>query len=65
MRQRIISVSYYTENDALLWEDPIVFRRLWGIGNELVHDYQLYTVVAVRVESKRQIVTVRPHADAE
>jgi hypothetical protein len=51
-------VHYRDVFGKLIWKDNIVFRRLWGVGNELVHESKQYIVRRVAVADEVQHVNI-------
>lgn len=56
----IKEVHYRDIYGKLIWKDNIVFRSLWGVGNELVHDSKEYIVRRVAVADNVQHVNIEP-----
>lgn len=54
----ITEVHYRDIYGKLIWKDNIVFRSLWGVGNELVHDSKNYIVRRVAVADEIQHVNI-------
>lgn len=57
-KYHIKEVHYRDLYGNLIWKDNIVFRHLWGVGNELVHDYKTYFVRRVAVADDVQHVNI-------
>ena len=56
---RAIKATVYRLEDGTVVEDsPIVFQRLWRLGQELVINYQQYIVTAVSIEGDKELVTM-------
>lgn len=60
MTYNIKEVHYRDVYGNLIWKDEIVFRRLWGVGNELIHDSKKYIVRRVAVADSVQHVNIEP-----
>jgi hypothetical protein len=54
----IKEVHYRDMYGRLIWKDNIVFRSLWGVGNELVYEYKQYIVRRVAVVDEIQHVNI-------
>jgi pyoverdine/dityrosine biosynthesis protein Dit1 len=54
----IKEIHYRDIYGRLIWKDEIVFSSLWGIGNEIIYDYQRYIVRRVAVADTVQHVNI-------
>ena len=57
--QKIMEIEYFLEDGTLVFSEPMIFRRLWAVGDDLVHEYRSYAVLSVEIEDNKQIVTIR------
>ena len=58
--ERITRIRYVDTAGETLWEEPMIFRRLWAVGQSLIHDRVAYQVVARTVEGSVQQVRLVP-----
>ena len=58
MKYNITEIHYRDIYGNLIWKDEIIFRSLWGIGNEIIHDYKRYIVRRVAVADNIQHVNI-------
>ena len=54
----IKEVHYRDVFGKLIWKDNMVFKRLWGVGNDLVHESKRYIVRRVAVADEVQHVNI-------
>lgn len=62
---RIVTSHYKVETtryldiyENVLWSEPMVFKRLWMIGQTFIENYIKYKIVRVAISGKFQIVNV-------
>lgn len=55
----IDKISYHDGDGRFLWEEPMVFTKLWGIGDMLVNKHIPYEVLRVAVANDVQYVNIR------
>lgn len=55
---QINEVHYCDPDGNLIWKDNIVFRRIWGVGNTLIHDSKSYIVRRVAIANSIEYVNV-------
>lgn len=55
----ITHIIYQDAVGRVIYEEPMIFSRLYAAGQDLVINYIRYTVLAVVVEGDTQKVTIR------
>ena len=55
---KIKEIHYRDVSGKLIWKDKMVFRRPWGVGNDLVYDSKRYIVRGVAVADEVQYVNI-------
>jgi hypothetical protein len=58
-------IHYRNLKGRLLWKDDYVFRRMWGVGNEIIHNYVKYIVRHVAIVDDVQHVNLELWKDLE
>ena len=42
---KLPKIIHYVDDDGkILWTDPMIYKRLWAVGDWLMHDSQTYQV---------------------
>jgi hypothetical protein len=57
--RKINTIRYFDENGLLLFDEPMIFSRLFKIGDDIIENRVLYRVIAVVVRDDVQEVTLR------
>jgi hypothetical protein len=57
-RYRVAKIHYRDLYGALLWEEPMVFRRLYATGDVIVHDGGTYIVRRVALADDIQHINM-------
>ncbi len=60
MSYKIETIHYRDVYGNLLFEEPMIFKRLHGIGETLVMDYKEYEVTRVAVAETVQHINMKP-----
>jgi hypothetical protein len=63
MKYNVTHTHYRDIYGNLLWHEPMTFKRLHAVGEEIVEDFKLYIVRRVAVATTVQHVNLEPVHD--
>lgn len=55
---KVETTQYMDTYGNILWSEPIVFKRLWLVGQTFIQDFVKYKVIRVAIAGELQIVNV-------
>lgn len=55
----IKTIKYIDEQARVLWEEPMIFKRLFAVADDICEKGKWYVVTNVRVLEEVQIVTLK------
>ena len=56
----ITEIHYRSAVGALLWTEPMIYKRLWAVGQDFVENRIIYLVKRVSLADGIQHVNVEP-----
>jgi hypothetical protein len=59
MSYNIKEIHYRNIYGKLLWKEPMIFRRLYAVGQDFIENYKKFIVVRVAVADDVQHVNIR------
>lgn len=55
---KVETTQYMDAYGNILWSEPMVFKRLWLVGQTFIENYIKYKVIRVAIAGKFQFVNV-------
>ena len=59
MHIHINEIRYYNEQGEFLWNESMIYRRLFMVGQEIIENYKTYKVLRVAVAEGIQYVNLK------